>query len=74
MLVISAASIGLDVKSRSDATWVEHTLEVLQKLSDLRLLIRHAESASRGYLISNDPNFVTEFKESRDQINPALMA
>jgi signal transduction histidine kinase/CHASE3 domain sensor protein len=72
LLVISAASIGLEVKSRSDAAWVDHTLGVLQKLSDLRLLIRRAESASRGYLISNDPNFVREFEESRDQITPAL--
>jgi signal transduction histidine kinase len=72
LLVISAASIGLDVKSRSDEAWVDHTLGVLQRLSDLRRLIRRAESASRGYLISNDPTFVREFEESRDQITPAL--
>ncbi len=72
LLVISAASIGLDVKSRSDAAWVDHTLVVLQKLSDMRLLIRHAESAARGFALSNDPNFVTEFNRSRDQIIPAL--
>ena len=72
LLVISAASIGLDVKSRSDAAWVDHTLGVLQKLSDMRLLIRRAESASRGYVLTNDPTFVTEFNESRDQITPAL--
>ena len=72
LLVISAASIGLDVKSRSDAAWVDHTLEVLQKLSDMRLLISRAESAARGYVLTNDPNFVKEFSETRDQIGPAL--
>jgi signal transduction histidine kinase/CHASE3 domain sensor protein len=72
LLVISAASIGLDVKSRSDAAWVDHTLGVLQKLSDMRLLISRAESASRGYVLTNDPTFVREFNESRDQIKPAL--
>jgi len=72
LLVISAASIGLEVKSRSDATWVDHTLAVLQKLSDMRLLITRAESASRGYALTNDPNFVKDFNESRDQIPPAL--
>src|SRR5438270_466117 len=48
LLIISAASIGLDVKSRSDVASVEHTLGVQKKISDLRLLIRRAESAPRG--------------------------
>ena len=72
LLVISAASIGLDVKSRSDAAWVDHTLGVLQKLSDMRLLLSRAESAARGYVLTNDPNLVKEFNRSRDQIIPAL--
>ncbi|SDS31024.1 CHASE3 domain-containing protein [Bradyrhizobium canariense] len=72
LLVISAASIGLEVKSRSDAAWVDHTLGVLQKLSDLRLLIRSAESAARGFALSNDPNFIREYRESSNQIEPAL--
>ena len=40
LLVISAASIGLDVKSRSDAASVDHTLGVLKKFADMRLLLR----------------------------------
>ena len=72
--MISAASIGLDLKSRSDAAWVDHTLVVLQKFSDMRLLVRRAESASRGYVIANDQSFVREYNESRDQIAPALDA
>ncbi len=72
MLVISAASIGLDVKSRSDAAWVDHTLEVLQKLLDMRLLLSRAESAARAYVLTNDPTFVKEFSETRGRIGPAL--
>ncbi|MEA2867341.1 MAG: hypothetical protein QOE39_2056, partial [Bradyrhizobium sp.] len=72
LLVISAASVGLDVKSRSDAAWVDHTLGVLKKFSDMRLLIRSAESAARGFALSNDPNFAREYHESSDQIAPAL--
>jgi PAS domain S-box-containing protein len=74
LLIISAASIGLDVKSRSDAIWVDHTLAVLQKFSDMRFLISRAVSASRGFLLSNNPNYVTEFNQSRDRIAPALDA
>jgi PAS domain S-box-containing protein len=72
LLIISAASIGLDVKSRSDAIWVDHTLAVLQKFSDMRFLISRAVSASRGFLLTSDPNYVAEFNESRDRIGPAL--
>lgn len=72
LLIISAASIGLDVKSRSDAIWVDHTLAALQKFSDMRFLISRAVSASRGFMLSNNPNYVAEFDETRDRIGPAL--
>jgi signal transduction histidine kinase/CHASE3 domain sensor protein len=71
LLIISAASMGLDVKSRSDQARVDHTLGVLKKLSDIRLLLRRAESASRGFALTNDPNFVTEYRDSTDAIGPA---
>ena len=72
LLLISAASIGLEVKSRSDAASVDHTLVVLHKLSDMRLLLREAESAARGYVLSNDPNFATEFHAARDRVPAEL--
>jgi PAS domain S-box-containing protein len=72
LLVVSAVSIGLEVKSRSDAAWVDHTLGVLKKISDLRLLVRQAESAARGFVLIDDPSFVNEYRESHDRIAPAL--
>ena len=54
LLIISAATINLDVKSRSDAVWVGHTFEVLNRLADMRLLIRRAESAARGFVLAGD--------------------
>jgi signal transduction histidine kinase len=72
LLVISAASISLDVKSRSDAAWVNHTLGVLKKLSDMRLLLRRAESAARGFVLTNDPNIVREYRDASDRIAPAF--
>jgi len=64
LLIISAASIGMDVKSRGDATWVDHTLGVLNKITDLRLLLRRAESASRGFALTNDEALAGEFRDS----------
>jgi signal transduction histidine kinase/CHASE3 domain sensor protein len=72
LLIITAASIGLDVKSRSDAAWVNHTVEVLKKISDLRLLVRSTESAVRGYEIYRTAGFVDEFEAARSRIAPAL--
>jgi PAS domain S-box-containing protein len=72
LLIITAASIGLDVKSRSDAAWVNHTVQVLKKISDLRVLLRRAESAARGYELYRNPGFSDEFQAVHAQIAPAL--
>ncbi|MCW2218141.1 PAS domain S-box-containing protein [Bradyrhizobium japonicum] len=72
LLIITAASIGLDVKSRYDAAWVNHTIETQKKISDLRVLMRRAESAARGYEIYRNPSFGDEFQAVHAQITPAL--
>jgi PAS domain S-box-containing protein len=72
LLIISAATVNLEVKSRSDAEWVNHTLQVLNKLADIRLLIRRAESAARGFVIAGDPGMIQDYNDSRDQIAPAF--
>ncbi|WP_441235851.1 CHASE3 domain-containing protein [Bradyrhizobium sp. 930_D9_N1_4] len=72
LLIITAASIGLDVKSRSDTAWVNHTVQVLKKISDLRVLLRRAESAARGYEIYRSPAFNDEFHAMQAEIAPAL--
>jgi signal transduction histidine kinase/CheY-like chemotaxis protein/CHASE3 domain sensor protein len=72
LLIITAASIGLDVKSRSDAARVNLTVEVLKKISDVHLLVRRAESAVRGYDIYRTSGFREEFQAARSRIAPAL--
>jgi PAS domain S-box-containing protein len=74
LAVSSAASISLDVKSRTDAAWVSHSLEVLNKLTDMRLLMRRSESAVRGYLLTDDKDFLNEYRQSLEQIAPAYVA
>ncbi|CCD94180.1 putative sensor histidine kinase with a CHASE3 and a response regulator receiver domain; signal peptide [Bradyrhizobium sp. ORS 375] len=73
LLAIGAASTALDIKARSDTTWVEHTLQVLETSSELRVLLRQAEAASRGFALSGADRFVTEFEDSRSRI-PAAWA
>jgi PAS domain S-box-containing protein len=72
LLAIGAASTALDIKSRHDAASVEHTLEVLQKTSELRLLIRDAETAARGFALTNAASFRAEFDEAGEKIPLAI--
>ncbi|SFO81604.1 PAS domain S-box-containing protein [Bradyrhizobium sp. Ghvi] len=72
LLIITAASIGLDVKSRSDTVWVNHTVEVLQKISNLRVLMRRSESAARGFELYRSSAFAAEFQAARGELAPAL--
>ncbi|MHB0767556.1 CHASE3 domain-containing protein [Bradyrhizobium sp. 5.13L] len=72
LLIIATASIALDVKSRSDAVWVNHTIKVQKKISDLRVLLRRAESAARGYELYRTPGFSDEFQAVQASIAPAL--
>src|SRR5882757_7773497 len=72
LLFIGAASIGLDLKSRSDAASVDHTLAVLKKISEVRLLLRRAESAARGFALSGNPVFLDEYREAGEAVAPAF--
>src|SRR3954453_12083496 len=72
LLAIGAASTALDLKSRQDAAWVTSSLNVLQKTSDLRLLLREAEAASRGYVLTGTESFRAEFTGVSGRIPPAV--
>jgi len=72
LLIITSASIALDVKSRSEAAWVNQTVQVQKKISDLRVLLRRAESAARGYELYRTPGFSADFQAVQAQIAPAL--
>ncbi|MEN3286086.1 MAG: hypothetical protein V7634_386 [Bradyrhizobium sp.] len=72
LLMIGGASIALDIKSRRDAASVDRSLEVLQKASDLRLSMREAESAARGFVLTGAASFRAEFSEASDRIPSAL--
>src|SRR5258705_6614171 len=63
LLVIRAASIGLDIKARSDIVSVDQTVAVLKRISDMRSLVRGAESAARGFALTGDPGFANEYRD-----------
>src|SRR5882757_5107966 len=72
LLAISAASIGLDVKSRIDAVAVSQTLGILRKFADIRLLLRRSESAARGFALSKDDYYIREYRNASEGIPAAF--
>jgi PAS domain S-box-containing protein len=72
LLSITAASMGLDLKSRTEAAWVDQRIGALKGLADFRLLVRHAESAGRGFALTGDPNLMQEYRDLHASILPAL--
>ena len=72
LIGISASSVYLLYSLRTDADQIAHTLEVQNQIFATLLHIRRAESAERGYLITSQPEFLTEFREAEAAIRPAL--
>jgi CHASE3 domain sensor protein len=72
LLVMTAASVALDIRSRSEGDHLDSTLSLLNRISNLRLLLRSAESGARGYLISGAPYFLNDYHQAHDSIAPAF--
>src|ERR1700754_2300243 len=72
LLVISGASILLDTKSRWDSVESDRTVAVLKQLADLKLQVRTAEGAARGFALTGDAGFAEEYRQARDAIAPAF--
>ncbi len=64
LVAISAISIYLVARARSDASWVLHTVEVENQLSLTQLQMRRAESAIRGYVLYEQDVYRSEFEEA----------
>jgi len=72
LTVISAGSVYLVNKAREDAHWVVHTVESENQISFTQLQLRRAESAQRGFLLTLQPRFQTDFEEAASQLGPAI--
>src|SRR5207237_10822545 len=60
LVAISIASVLLVNKARRDSGWVTHTVETENQINALLLEIRRAESAARGFLLTQGPEFLRE--------------
>ena len=72
LTLISATSVYLVNKARDDARWVLHSMEVENEISLALLQMRRAESAQRGFLLTQRPEFRSAFEEAASQIAPSF--
>ena len=72
LIGISAATLWLVDRSAADARMVAHTLQVQDKLSNLLLSVRRAESSQRGYLFVDNESYLTEYNEARPEAERQL--
>ncbi|MEO6839471.1 MAG: CHASE3 domain-containing protein [Bradyrhizobium sp.] len=72
LVAISALSVVLVNQSRKDNGWVVHTVEVENQVNALLLDIRRAESATRGYMLSSGPRFLSEQQAAIAAIRPEI--
>ncbi len=72
LLVISGTSILLEQKWRTNADAFDHTIGTLKNLADLKVLVRNAEGAARGFALTGQDGFAAEFGQARDAIAPVF--
>jgi signal transduction histidine kinase len=72
LVAISAASVLFVNKVREDSGLVVHTIEVENQTNALLLEIRRAESAARGYFLTEDPAFLNDHQAAIASIIPKL--
>jgi signal transduction histidine kinase len=72
LTLISALSVYLVNKAREDARWALHSMEVENEISLAQLQTRRAESAQRGFLLTQRTEFLAAFEEAASQISPSF--
>jgi signal transduction histidine kinase len=70
LVAISIASVLLVNKARDDSGWVTHTVEAENQINALLLEIRRAESAARGFLLTQGPEFRSDHDTAVANIRP----
>jgi signal transduction histidine kinase len=67
LVVISIGTVFLVDRAATDTRLLTQTLSVEDKLSNVLLAVRRAESSQRGYLFTNNTDYLKEFYESEPE-------
>jgi CHASE3 domain sensor protein len=72
LVAISAASLYLGHRARTDSLWVTHTVEVESQIGTVQLQIQRAENAVRGFLVTLDKGYRSDFEKAEALIGPSI--
>lgn len=72
LVAISAASLYLGHRARTDSLWVTHTVEVESQIGTVQLQIQRAENAVRGFLVTLDKDYRSDFEKAEALIGPSI--
>ncbi len=72
LVVISAATVYLVDRAAEDLQRLTQTLHVEDQLSNVLLDLRRAESSQRGYLFTNDQDYLKEFYDAEPRVRQIL--
>ena len=65
LVLVLACTLFAFTRLRSASQWVTHTDEVRLGITRLGTLLIDAETSERGYLVSNDPSFLTRYERAK---------
>ncbi|WP_315832478.1 sensor histidine kinase [Bradyrhizobium prioriisuperbiae] len=71
LIAIGATSLYLLNVARNEAAWVVHTIEAENQISRVLLDLRSAESAARGYLLTQNRQFLDDYERGAAEVIPA---
>ena len=72
LIAIGTATVWLAEQSAEDARRVVHTVNVQEKLSNLLLNVRRAESGQRGYLLTGRQQYLSDYRDAAPAIETNL--
>lgn len=72
LIAIGATSLYLFSVARNEAAWVVHTIEAENQISRVLLDLRSAESAARGYLLTQNRQFLDDYERASAEVIPAI--
>ena len=61
--IVAVLAFRTTTRMIQDRDWVAHSQRVLAELQETRMLVDDAEDEQRGYLITGDENFLSQFEE-----------
>jgi signal transduction histidine kinase/ActR/RegA family two-component response regulator len=74
LFLVAGSAIWLSARQDNVVSWVRHTLEVQNRLSDVRALATDAETGQRGYLLTGREGYLAPFQDAKKQLSGQIDA